>query len=556
MKKYQVFKRALACVLVVLMTVTAVPMSGFVGLDLKFFATNRVNSAEVLKTGSCGDNVTYTLFTSGKLVLSGKGKMKKYALEKSPFYNNKNIKSVVIENGITNISEGMFYNCPNITSVRLSGSVKTIEDWAFYLCKKLTDVVLPEGLESVGEIAFAECNIKRLNIPKTLTNIHSRAFESNDIVSYTVAKNHPYYLSDNNGVIFNRSKTTIVKYPAGKETSAYVIPKGVESIGDHAFSGSSFIEKITIPDSVTYLGNYAFSSCIKLKNITIPSSIRTISDHAFAWCYALKDVIIKNGVRTIEAGAFYYCKSVVEFSLPDTIMTIGSEAFACCEKLEIIRFGSKLSRIDKSVFSFCYRLNTIEVSVDNQAYSSCDGILYDKEKTKIIFIPIRIRGELTIPASIKEINHSTFQNYNGITGLNIEKDNKNYKSVDGVVYSKDGKKVIICPAGKPGSVKIASGTECVGNYAFYCCRNLTDIIIPDSVVNLENYAFSGCEGLRKIIIPDSVTKMGKGVLSGCDSLLYAKLSKNIKSYVSTFDFCSCLEVVEFPEGTTEIGKRC
>ena len=162
------------------------------------------------------------------------------------FHNFLELKKINIPNSVTRIGHEAFLYCNNLTSIAISESVTSIGMHVFEECSSLTNITIPEGVTSIGDYAFSGCS--------SLTNIN-------------VSDNNRNY-SSIDGVLFNKDKTEIIKYPEGKESKSYKIPNSVTSIGDWEFSGCSSLTNITIPESVTSIGYYAFLRCGSLTSIT------------------------------------------------------------------------------------------------------------------------------------------------------------------------------------------------------------------------------------------------------------------------------------------------
>ena len=243
-------------------------ISLFISLVMLLSITAGLNltvNAETL-TGKCGVNVTYSFDTStGVLTISGTGDMADYSLDNdSPFCDNSNIKSVIIENGVTSIGESAFNSCTSLTSVTIPDSVTSIGERAFSDCTSLVSVTIPNSVTSIGDGAFEDCN---------------------NLASITVNSNNNNY-SSQDGVLFNKNKTTLIQYPMGNTRTSYTIPNSVTSIGDFAFQYCTSLVSVTIPNSVTSIGGYAFYSCDNLTSVTIPNSVTSIGDHAFGYNFA------------------------------------------------------------------------------------------------------------------------------------------------------------------------------------------------------------------------------------------------------------------------------
>ncbi len=514
-----------------------------------------VVSINVVESGSCGEKATYKLYDDGLIIISGEGSMTDYYNTEPQFNENLNIKKVVIENGITKIGYGTFYCCENITSVVFPESLTEIASYAFCGCSNLSEVTFNNGLKNIGSESFSYCNIKYVNIPKSLEYFNSSAFDGCPVIAYSVEEGNSFYVNDEEGVVFNKEKTVLVKYPSAKKIKTYSIPNTVEEISAYAFFQNDLLEKISIPDSVKYIGMYAFSLCTGLNSIVIPENVQYISSGTFAWCYSLSNVDIKNGPTYIGMDAFYACVSLINIVIPDSVKNIGSYAFSSCDSLETIIIGNGVINISETAFQSSKKLYSIEISPYNTAYSSRDGILYNKEQTEIVYIPMPLTGEIIIPASVTTLSHKLFTRSYYITAINVEEGNRYFKSIDGIVYSSNGDRLIICPKGKTGTVIVPDDIKEIGESAFDDCEHISSIILNDNVYSIGDYAFSGCSELKNFDMPNSVTELGKSVFLGCYSLTYVKLSSGVKVFDSTFDSCG-LEVVIFPEGTTSIGERC
>ena len=190
------------------------------------------------------------------------------------------IPAVIDGKSVTSIGNGAFRNCPGLESITIPESVTSIGDGAFNGCTKLTSITIPDGVTSIGTNAFNGCS--------GLTDI-------------TVDSNNPYYCSES-GVLFNKDKTTLICYPAGKTDSSYKIPDEVTSIEYAAFEACTGLTSITIGGGVTSIGDYAFERCTGLESITIPDSVNSIGYEAFNRCTKLTSIYIPDGI-SIGFGA-------------------------------------------------------------------------------------------------------------------------------------------------------------------------------------------------------------------------------------------------------------
>ena len=277
------------------------------GLDFSAYA-------DTLTTGKCGKNVTYSFDSkTGTLTVFGTGDMEN-CVGYSKFSGNNEIKTVIVEQGVSSIGFYAFYNCSNITSV-----------------------IIPESVEGIGMSAFSGCSsLKSVTIPDGVTTIYSSAFRScTSLISINVEENNINY-SSVNGVLFNRNQNELICYPAGKNDKIYEIPDSVTSIGGDTFYGCTSLTSVTIPNSVTSIGSYAFDGCTSLTSVIIPNSITSIDKGTFCYCTSLTSVTIPNSVTSIGSYAFNNCTSLKSITIPDSVTSIGENAFSYCTSLNNI----------------------------------------------------------------------------------------------------------------------------------------------------------------------------------------------------------------------------
>ena len=302
------------------------------GNTLTMLASNVTVTATLIQvSGTCGktsnDNVNWEVTdTDGdgsydKLTISGNGEMADYnSLSARPWHNYRNnITSVVIESGVTSIGEvafkectglttvtfvansqlayiaaNAFYGCNNtgFTSIEIPASVTYIDKGAFLGCNHLASVTFGENsqLATIGELTFNMSGLTSITIPASVTSIGEYAFgDCAHLTSIDVDANNILFTSED-GVLFNKVKTTLIQYPVGKSGTAYTI--SVETIGNYAFGGCTNLTSITIYDKVTTIGDGAFYNCTGLTSLTIPASVETIGESAFENCENLGRVYV------------------------------------------------------------------------------------------------------------------------------------------------------------------------------------------------------------------------------------------------------------------------
>ena len=163
-----------------------------------------------------------------------------------------------------------------------------------------------------------------------------------------------------------------------------VIPDGITQIDDYAFELCTQLKTVMIPGSVTSIGDDAFYGCFRLTSITLPNSVTYIGDRAFSGCDSLTSITIPNSVMSIGSAAFRECSSLTSITIPNSVMSIGEEAFYNCSSLTSITIGSGVTSIGDDAFDGCYDLTNIVVDKNNLNYKVVDGHLYDKNNKMII----------------------------------------------------------------------------------------------------------------------------------------------------------------------------
>ena len=318
------------------------------------------NAADIVASGECGaegNNVIWQLDSEGTLTVSGTGEMGSWALNSPWSEHSANISKVIIEKGVTAIGEQAFADCTALTSATISDSVTSIGDYAFYSCNNLTSITIPDSVTSIEDKAFQYCE---------------------NLTSINVDSENKNYVSED-GVLFNEDKSMLIHYPAGKTTEVYIIPDGVTSISDEAFSGCNILTTITIPDSVISIGDKAFSDFTGLTTITIPDSVTSIGDEAFSDCISLTTITIPDSVTSIGDSVFCYCVSLTSITIPDSVTSIGSNAFSNCGSLATITIPDSVTSIGSNAFSNCTSLATITIpdsvtSIGNNAFIFCENL--------------------------------------------------------------------------------------------------------------------------------------------------------------------------------------
>ena len=312
-------------------------------------------AADVVDSGTCGANLTWTLDSEGTLSIDGTGKMGDWdeAIDPPPWDSySASIKTVQIGDGVTYIGEHAFVGHAAIEHITIGSSVA-----------------------SIGLGAFAGCLVLK---------------------SIAVSADNGCFASDEFGCLYNKDMTTLLQYPIGNKQNSFIVPDHVTRIGDYSFSYSASLEGIVIQDGVTDIGEAAFMSCHALKYIEIPESVKVIGDRAFEFCDSLKNITIPDGVTSIGNDAFFECSALKTIEIPESVEVIGERAFDFCDALE-----------------------SIIVNPNNPYYASDDsGCLYNKDKSTLIRYPIgNKQTSFVVPDSVTSIRERAFRDCSNLENV-------------------------------------------------------------------------------------------------------------------------------------------
>lgn len=507
------FKKIVCTILVVLMLVTSAPMQGFVGLDIglpEFKAEAASVSGGYLTSGYCGDtsdgdngrNIYWEIDDEGVLTLSGVGVM-----ETTPNMGDNRVTKVIIGEGITSLPPKVFKNCKNITEIVMPSTLVSIPEYAFENDSKIISIDFG-GVQFIEKYAFynAATSIAEMVFPETLKEIGEYAFAG---------------------------------YKYGVEL---FFPSSLEKICDYAFYKMERCANIVFSEGLEYIGGYAFYGASWYgglnDDLSLPSTIKQIGASAFSGCYAPNETLI----------------------VPDSCKYIGGSAFDGLGIKSLV-IGKSLITYSASSFS---KLKTIELSDENTNFEVYEGVLYDNNFSKII--QYTSNEDLYLPDSFSlqsTTRDGNFLNGTLVKRVHASENSVNYKSVDGLLYSKDGTVLLTVPEFFDGDVVIQEGTEEIAEYAGYSCNMIKSIQFPSTLKVINNCAFSdsASSNLTRLIFPGSVEIIGDYAFNNNWYLKEIVFNEGLKK-IGVESFCSFTNIgisdglthIEFPDTLEEIGR--
>ncbi len=382
-------------------------------------------------------------------------------------------------------------------------TVTGIDDYTFYGSKKLVSISIPNTVKTIGDYAFLECRVL-----KTIS-----------------------------------------------------LPNDLEFLGEGCFSYTR-IESFAFPHKINKVNNFLFSDCYSLNQVTFHEKMDSIGTYSFKNC-GLKDISIPEGISYIGKNAFYGCTSLEDISFPESLTYIDDEAFSGCIKLtklfipkNVIHLGTKFVNNEYDAI-----INEINVDQENKIYSSIDGILYDKQKTRLILCPRMYEGDLFLPETVNSLDNFSFVNCRSIKSITFP---YSLKSIGKQCFS--GAQII-------SSISLPSNVESIGDSCFMNSY-IPSISIPASTTFIGNDALAG-NGFTEIIVDESNPNYSSrdGVFYNKDfsELIIYPRGKAAKSFVvpgqvkticdyafynlSYQTYPSPLETIEIENGVEIIGRH-
>ena len=528
--------------------------------------------------------------------------------------------NLVIPDSVTNIGYAAFVNCSGLNgTLELSSNIEKISSYAFNNCKNLTgNLIIPENVKEIGDFAFNNCSkfSGTLVFPSSLQRIGRTAFQycsgfTGDLVIpegvETIGENTFNNCSGFNGTLTLPLSLKNIGNASFKGcqqlTGNLVIPDNVKTLGKESFWGcsrfngilklssnlksigdgsfydcSKLVGTLDLPDTIESIGQFAFNNCSSLAgNLIIPNSLTTISRGAFQSCSGLTGILVlPDSITSVEGWAFYDDKFTGELNLPKNLENLGEAAFGkntnfsnskivIPASLKKIGIDCEFSGVNLGISTHDFynfganvrKFEAFEVESGNENFTSIDGVLYTKDKKRLVSYPrnkkdstyeiqegiitldeLSFASNMTVktvifpdslsfevrPQGIRFQNtnvlQAAFYNYNSLENVEVKESNPNYKSNDGVLYTKDMKNLVYISSGRTREVIIPDGVETINDNSIYwsqVARGVSKLYIPASVTNISDTVVNNVNNgfIKKIEISEdnpSFTLDGNGKL--------------------------------------------
>lgn len=542
------------------------------------------------------------------------------------FSNCTSLESIDIPSSVKTIGGGSFGSCKSLSSVNLADGIERIEGGAFEDCGSLGIVEIPDSVIYIDSFAFAKYEGSNTVLRCSKGGpAYLCAIDENSCVEFEW--NGKYFKNsgkcgDDVYFDFDAETGTLVISGTGEMYDYEMSYSGTVSDVPF-FSYAKSIKKIVIEDGVTGLGLWTAFCAENVEEIHFPASVTKIPDSSlpdsskknhmiyadegtYAYEYAIENWYGINGkiqgkcgyeahytfdeatgLLTIGGtGEIDYYNTYQTFApwklsgwndlikdvvIEEGITSLGSnETFANCPNIKSFNISSTVTDLYAitdhwySQEPVCFE--SINISEENPDFASIDGVLFNKEKTRLISYPINKPGEnYSVPDTVETIGEFAFSYNKNLVSIDIP---DSVTSIENYAFEESAAlKDVALPAGITSiesylfyncpaleNVTIPYGVESIGNGAFGYCTSLKNVEIPDSVTSIDSYVFMSCTSLESIVLPDSVTEITRELFHGCSSLKSAPITDSIKTIGrSAFSDCTSLKSVVIPKTVESIG---
>lgn len=261
------------------------------------------------------------------------------------------------------------------------------------------------------------------------------------------------------------------------------------------------MQTLIVGDKITRIGTSAFSQCEALKTVKLGKNTNAIGGYAFAGCTALETIQSGNHIKSIEKRAFSECFNLNKLSAFPNLAKIGSYSFYGCKKLKTFSIGKQVKSIGTGAFSECENLKKLSVDKGNIHFSSQDNMLLNKNQSNLVSACFGSNKTCSIYGSVKTIDKAILED-TSIKSFAVSKKNLKYTAKNGILYSKNKKKLIKCPSKISGVVNVDNHVTTIATGAFGICNNVTQINFGEHVTSISSLPFITAPKLKKIQISD------------------------------------------------------
>ena len=507
------------------------------------------------------------------------------SLGESTFNGCMSLKSVSVPGSAGCVSRLMFNTCKALAGVSIGEGVENIEYGAFGLCESLNSLRLPSTLRKVGEAPFYSCrSLEQVFFTGPAPSFEEQSFYGVEATVFYPAGDSSWTeeVRQNYGGTINWVPYDAASFGTCGDDLHWILEEdgtlvlfgtGTMWDGQPWQANAQQIRRVILPEGLTSIGENAFVDCEALTGVKIPASLQQVKDNAFSGCTALvrvdygssqadwTAVRIESGNEPLEQAKLYYtasgtCGNAVTWTLSDGVLELRGAgelwAFSSDNRpgwyedravIDRVEIENRITKIGTYTFSDCEALTDIVVDEENTAYRSVDGVLFSKNRAKLLAYPAGRADRtysipkgatsidegafcgcctlesVTLPSSVADIGAYAFNGCKALRDIHVDAENISYQSIDGVLFTKSGTRLIAYPSGKPETTyTIPEGITSIFKGSFFGCSALESVVIPEGVKGIGIMAFKDCTGLSRVTIPASVTELWTMAFAQCTAL--------------------------------------
>lgn len=422
------------------------------------------------------------------------------AIDAYAFYGCGNLQSIKLPNSVRWMGRAAFGKCSNLKRVDLSDQISTLETATFSDCVNLENIHLSKSLTDIEDHVFSGCtSLTTLRIPKNVSSIGYAAFE--DAVSEFVVDKANTNFSSEDGVLYNKKKTTLVKVPSYKSGN-YTVPDTVKEISDTAFCSCHELQKVVIGEGVSVLYKSCFDDS-SIEEISLPATLKVLKE---------RNVNISvpklKSIRVSEKNENFVSEDGVLYTKDKTILCIYPSG-----KRGVVTFPAEASNLN--AIPMGNKASKFAVLSGSSVYATDDGMLTNLAKSKIYAVPAQ-KKSYHMGRSMRNIEELYDAKYamKNIVKITVSPKNTKYSAKDGVLFDKYKEKIVFYPNAKRGTYTTPASVSRIKDTAFSGASKLTTLMVGKNVYKCSLY-LENCSKLKKLLVKEgdlrslSITARGK-----------------------------------------------
>lgn len=342
------------------------------------------------------------------------------------------------------------------------------------------------------------------------------------------------------------------------------LPQSATSLGALGFDSNTQLVSVTLPDQIKSISYGMFYGCTSLFSVEIPASVKIIGVSAFSGCTSLQSIPFSPNSELISITAFGFqnCSSLSVIQLPQSLTTIDEQAFSNCTGFKEFTISTGIKTLTVDAFRGCKNIERFTVSPENNYFSSSEGVLFNKTKTKLVSYPLGIQNSsYVVPETVDTIGIEAFGTNEIIENISFS---SNLKVIDKSAFYgcsnlttlnfpyalKEIKSFAFSDCVKLSTIRFSESLLTIGESAFRDCSDIQTITLPESLKEISYNAFRNCDGISALTIPANVEIIRQAAFAECNKLLSITVDDNPIFYSMNGILMSGNTLIQYPAGKT------